>query len=93
MILVQRAIKKSAKESQPGDIFRSEYGDFDNWCEFVFISCEPDKDFKNCTKINVRNITNNTIFSIYDLNPIDKVKFDVIGKTEVLINENTNNSK
>ncbi len=86
-------MQKTAKEIQPGDIFRSEYGDFDNWCEFVFISCEPDENFKNCTKINVRNINNNTIFSIYDLEPIDKVKFDVIGKTEVLINENTNNSK
>ena len=84
---------KTATTIQPGDIFRSEYGDFDNWCEFVFVSCEPDKDFKNCTKINVRNVSNNTIFSIYELNPIDKVKFDVIGHTEVLINENTDNSK
>ena len=84
---------KTAATIQPGDIFRSEYGDFDNWCEFVFISCEPDKDFKNCTKIDVRYVSNNTIFSIYDLHPIDKVKFDVIGHTEVLINENTDNSK
>ena len=84
---------KTATTIQPGDIFRSEYGDFDNWCEFVFVSCEPDKDFKNCTKINVRNVSNNTIFSIYELNPIDKVKFDVIGHTEVLINENTDNCK
>lgn len=86
-----QTITKTAKEIQPGDIFRSEYGDFDNWCNFVFVSCEPDG--KNWTKINVRNINNNTIFSIYDLEPIDKVKFDVIGRTEVLINENTNNNQ
>ena len=84
---------KTATTIQPGDVFRSEYGDFDNWCEFVFVSCEPDKEFKNCTKIDVRYVSNNTIFSIYELNPIDKVKFDVIGHTEVLINENTDNSK
>lgn len=86
-------MQKNAKEIQPGDVFLTEYGDYDNWCKFVFISCEPDENFKNCTKISVRNINNNTIFSIYDLETIDKVKFDVIGKTEVLINENTNNSK
>ena len=88
-----QTITKTATTIQPGDIFRSEYGDFDNWCEFVFVSCEPDKDFKNCTKIDVRYVSNNTIFSIYDLYPIDKVKFDVIGHTEVLINENTDNCK
>ena len=88
-----QTITKTAATIQPGDIFRSEYGDFDNWCEFVFVSCEPDKDFKNCTKIDVRYVSNNTIFSIYDLHPIDKVKFDVIGHTEVPINENTDNSK
>lgn len=81
---------KTATTIQPGDIFRSEYGDFDNWCEFVFISCKPDG--KRWTKINVRKISNNTIFSIYEGRPIDKVKFDVIGHTEVLLSENTDSN-
>lgn len=87
-----QTITKTAKEIQPGDIFRSEYGDYGNWCDFIFVSCEPDNDFKNCTKVNVFNPTNRTIYSIYELNPIDKVIFDVVGKTEVPIYENTNNN-
>lgn len=86
---------KTATTIQPGDIFRAEYGDFDRWCKFIFVSCEPDPTFANCTKINVcdANNSNNTIYSIYDINPIDKVKFDVIGRTEVPTYENTNDNQ
>ena len=86
-----QTVTKTANTIQPGDIFFTEYVDYENFCKFVFISCEPYG--KSHTKINVRNITNNAIFSIYDLSPIDKVKFDVIGHTEVLINGSTNCNK
>ncbi len=86
-------MQKNAETIQPGDIFIAEYGDYGNFCKFVFFSCEPCKDVKNCTKINVRSINYNNTFSIYDLNPIDKVKFDVIGHTEVLINDSANSNK
>jgi hypothetical protein len=74
---------KTAETIKPGDIFLTEYGDFDNWCKFEFISCEPHDNF---TKINVRSVNYGNTFDIYDLNPIDKVRFEVIG------NENTDNS-
>ena len=67
---------KTAETIKPGDIFLTEYGDFDNWCKFVFISCEPEGKF---TKINVRCVNYGNTFDIYDLNPIDKVRFEVIG--------------
>lgn len=67
---------KTAKKIQPGDIFLTEYGDYDNWCKFVFVSCEPEDKF---TKINVRSVNYGNTFDIYDFNPIDKVRFEVIG--------------
>lgn len=69
--------KKTAKTIQPGDIFRCEYGDYGNYCNFVFVGCQPDG---NNTCITVHYINNNNIFNIYDILPIDKVTFDVIGK-------------
>jgi hypothetical protein len=68
-------MQKNAKEIQPGDVFLTEYGDYDCWCKFVFISCEPHG--KN-TKITVRSVNYGNTFDIYDLDPIDKVKFDVL---------------
>jgi hypothetical protein len=70
---------KTAKTIQPGDIFRSEYGDYGNYCNFVFVSCQ--EYGRGITEITVRNPHNNVI-NIYDLRPIDKVTFDVIGRKE-----------
>lgn len=39
MIRYDTPIVKSADEMKPGDIFRCEYGEYGNWCEFVFESC------------------------------------------------------
>ena len=70
--------KKTAQTIQPGDIFRCEYGDYDNYCNFVFVACTPFP--QNCTQITVRKTNSTEIFNIYDLLPIEKVTFDVIGK-------------
>lgn len=35
MIRYDTPIVKTADEMQPGDIFRTEYGDVGNWCELV----------------------------------------------------------
>lgn len=70
-------VKKTAQTIQPGDIFRCEYGDYNNYCNFVFVSCEPDG---KSTCITVRYIGSADTFNIYDLSPIDKITFDVIGK-------------
>ena len=70
--------KKTILDIQPGDIFRCEYGDYDNYCNFVFVACTPFP--QNSTQITVHYVNNNSIFNIYDLSPIDKITFDVIGK-------------
>jgi hypothetical protein len=84
LVGVNRMVIKTAETIKPGDIFVSEYGDYGNTCKFVFVACRPYS--KKSTEIDVHNINNNTIYSIYELNPIDKVRFEVIG------NENTDNS-
>ena len=67
---------KTAETIQKGDIFRTEYGDYDNWCNFIFISCEPDGE--KWTKITVQSINTTEVFSMYENNPINKVTFNVI---------------
>lgn len=69
--------KKTSQTIQSGDIFRTEYGDFDNYCNFVFVDCKPDG---RCTCITVHHVGSDDNFNIYDLLPIDRVTFDVIGK-------------
>ena len=71
-------IKKTITDIQPGDIIRVEYGDFNNFCNLVYVACQP--YVKNTTQITVRYINSTEKFNIYDLSPIDKIKFDVIGK-------------
>lgn len=70
---------KTAQTIKPGDIFRCEYGDYNNYCDFVFVECKPDG--KN-TCITVRKVNSPRLLHIYDLSPVDKVKFDVIGREE-----------
>lgn len=70
--------KKSAQTIQPGDIIRVEYGDFDNYCNFVFVECNP--YINNCTRITVRYIGSADKFDIFDLLPVNLITFDVIGK-------------
>lgn len=70
--------KKTILDIQPGDIIRVEYGDYENYCNFVFVECNP--YVKNTTRITVHHIGSADNFDIFDLSPIDKIKFDVIGR-------------
>lgn len=70
--------KKTAQTIQPGDIIRVEYGTYDNYCNFVFVECNP--YVKNTTRITVRHIGSAAEFDIFDLSPVYKITFDVIGK-------------
>lgn len=70
--------KKTILDIQPGDIIRVEYGDFNNYCNFVFVECNP--YINNCSRITVRSVGSVDKFDIFDLSPIDKITFDVIGK-------------
>jgi hypothetical protein len=80
---MQKTIIKTAETIQPGDIFRTEYGDYDNWVSFVFVACRPYR--LNSTEIDVHYINSEAVFKVYDTDPINKIKFEVIG------NENTDN--
>lgn len=80
-----QTITKTATEIQPGDVFRTQYGDYDNWVRFVFVACRPHG--LRSTEIDVHYVGNpNNIFKVYDTDPIDKVRF------EVIINDSTNSN-
>ena len=79
-----QTITKTAEEIQPGDVFITSYGDYDNICKFVFVSCEPHG--KKWTKVNVHYVNKDEIFDVYDSDPIDRVRF------EVIVNENSNSN-
>lgn len=76
--IILQTTKKTTQTIQPGDIFLCEYGDYGNWCNFVFVSCKEHS--KNITEITVHYPNKSDIFNIYEISPIDKITFDVIGK-------------
>ena len=84
----RKTIVKTAKTIKKGDVFRTEYGDFDNWVNFEFISCEPHKD--RCTKITVKSTCTGRVFDVYENTPIDRITFDVVEEMAGDDYENTN---
>lgn len=73
----EKAITKTAKEMKAGDVFRTEYGDHGNWCNFVFESCKAHS--KTTTEITFHRIGRKESDRCYEITPIDKVTFEVIG--------------
>ena len=70
-------IEKNASEMNAGDIYRCVYGDFDNVVKVVFESCEADGTH---TKIKFHDIGRMESRVMYDLDPIDKATFEVVGR-------------
>ena len=70
-----------------GDIFLTEYGDFDNWVEMCFEGCERDVQ-SDCTKIKFHLVGGTVSDYCYHCSPIEKVKFKVIGREEREDNNN-----
>ena len=70
-------IIKKAAEMKAGDIFRCSFGHPDNVGDFVFEKCEA-KGIS--TRITAREIGGERSYEMYDLDPIDKVTFKVVGK-------------
>lgn len=73
----EKPIVKKAAEMQAGDIYECEFGDYDNWVRVVFEKCEPDG--RN-TKIFFHTLSRSDSRVMYDLDPIEKVCFSVVGK-------------
>ena len=71
---------KTAETIQKGDIFRTEYGDYDNWVNFEFISCEARDD--KWTKTTVKCTCTGEVFDVFANTPIDRITFDVIKESE-----------
>ena len=72
---------KSSSEMEYGDIFLTEFGDFDNWVELVFEECASD-NLPDWTKIKY-HVPNGKLSSYcYENHPINKAKFKVVGKEE-----------
>lgn len=73
----EKPIIKKASEMNAGDVYQCVFGDFDNVVRVVFESCEADGRH---TKINFRSIGREESRVMYDLDPIDKVTFEVVGR-------------
>lgn len=73
----EKPIEKKASEMNAGDIYRCEFGDFGNIVKVIFEKCEADR---GCTKITYRGIGRAESQTMYDLDPIDKATFEVVGK-------------
>ena len=75
MIRYEKSIIKTAAEMKPGDIFRTEYGNYGNWCEFVFESCNA--YLFDMTETHYHNTQSETCYSMTN---IRKVVYEVVGR-------------
>ena len=78
MIRYDKPIIKTAAEMKPGDIFRTEYGDYGNWCEFVFESCNAHLFYATETLFDIIGHTQSETF--YSMTNIHKVVYEVVGR-------------
>lgn len=74
----EKPIIKKASEMNAGDIYHCSFGHPDNVGKFVFEKCEP-SEYKG-TKIFAHNIGGERHFEMFDLDPIEKATFEVVGK-------------
>lgn len=78
MIRYDKPIIKSAAEMKPGDIFRTEYGDYDNWCEFVFERCNVHA--KGCTVTFFHCVGKHKTGECYEYKDISRMTYTVVGR-------------
>ena len=78
MIRYDKPIIKTAAEMKPGDIFRTEYGDYGNWCEFVFESCN--KYPCGFTQTHFHRIGRTQSETCYGSTKIEKHTYVVVGR-------------
>ena len=76
----EKPIIKKASEMVFGDIIRCEFGDFDDIVRVVFEKCEIGGCLGTSAKITVRSLCEDSSNYIYELDPIDKVTFEVVGR-------------
>ena len=82
MIRYEKPIIKTAAEMKPGDIFRTEYGDYGNWCEFVFESCNAHLFDTTETHFHRKGHTQSSE-TCYSMTNIRKVVYEVVGRESV----------
>lgn len=78
MIRYDKPIIKTAAEMKPGDIFRTEYGDYGNWCEFVFESCNA--HLFDATETHFHRIGRTQSETCYGSTKIEKHTYVVVGR-------------
>lgn len=78
MIRYDTLIFKPAADMMPGDIFRTQYGEYGNWCEFVFESCN--KYPLGMTETHFHRIGQTQSETCYACTKIDKKIYVVVGK-------------
>lgn len=81
IIRYNKPIIKTAAEMKPGDIFRTEYGDYGNWCEFVFESCNA--HLFDATETHFHRKGHTQSETCYSMTNIRKVVYEVVGRESV----------
>ena len=76
--MFEKPIEKRAAEMQSGDVMLVEYGDYDNWCKFVFESCNASNE--RTTETHFHKIGSTESKTMYEFTNIEKVTYTVIGK-------------
>lgn len=74
-----KPVIKKASEMKYGDVFRTEYGEYGNWVEVVFEKCEAGGVTGTSTKVTVHYVGGES-FDMFDLDPIEKAEFAVVGE-------------
>ena len=81
IIRYNKPIIKTAAEMKPGDIFRTKYGDYGNWREFVFESCNA--HLFDATETHFHRTGHTQSETCYSMTNIHKVVYEVVGRESV----------
>lgn len=79
LVMHDAPIFKTAAQMKSGDVYKTAFGDEYNVGLFVFEACRPAYNGRT-TEIDYHKPLSSAGGQMYELEPIDKVTFEVVGK-------------
>lgn len=79
LVMYDKPIYKTAAQIKSGDVYRTAFGAEDNFGMFVFEACRPAYGSRS-TEIDYHKPLSSAGGQMYELEPIDKVTFEVVGR-------------
>ena len=73
----EKPIIQKAEDMEPGDVFRTEYGDYGNFCNFVFESHRMTD--KSTLETTYHQIGKTESEKCYEFTKFDRAEYNVIG--------------